>query len=64
MASGLASWNDSVGSKFNKAVNNTNNYLNNGIKPVQEKIDLAREIVNKPINVKSYMKEIKNLEVK
>lgn len=63
MASGLSSWNDSVGVKFNKAVSNTNNYLTNGIKPVQEKIDSAREIANKPVVVKSQMSEIKRLEV-
>lgn len=63
MSQSLSSWNDTVGSKFNQAVNDTNRFLDEEIKKVNNQIQAATEEIGKRISVKSYSKEINELIV-
>lgn len=63
MSQSLSSWNDIVGSKFNQAVNDTNRFLDEEIKKVNNQIQAATEEIGKRVSVKSYSKEINELIV-
>lgn len=63
MSQSLNSWNDTVGSKFNQAVNDTNRFLDEEIKKVNNQIQAATEEIGKRVSVKSYSKEINELIV-
>lgn len=64
MASNLESWNDTVGSKFSTAVNQTESYLRDAIKKVNDELQVARTVISKRVNVKKRSDEIKNLVVR
>ncbi len=64
MGSGLSQWNDSVGSQFSAAVNNTNNYLQTEVHKVEEKIKSAESVMSRRVPVKSHSNEINNLIVR